>query len=156
MATFHVKRLRVGDFLELHTPSGFAYVQYVGSLPEYGDVIYVLSGLYVHSQIDFKFMNYKGLYYTFYPARKAVKIGLVRIVASAPLPKGVEVPKRLRRVGARNSDGKIITWIIEDDNYEKVRTELSADEEKLPIACIWNHELLIFHILQGWLPEQER
>jgi hypothetical protein len=61
---------------------------------------------------------------------------------------------RLRRPGAR-SVGRIDTWVIEDGTHEVVKKALTDEELKLPIAAIWNHEILIQRVREGWNPLQE-
>ncbi len=45
-----------------------------------------------------------------------------------------------------------MTWIIEDGTNEVVKSELSAEDLQLPIAAIWNHELLMQRVSEGWRP----
>jgi hypothetical protein len=88
----------------------------------------------------------------FYPATAAVAQGLVEVIGYLPPP---ELPQRLRRPGAR-SGLRIDTWIIENGTGETaVRSRLSEDEVRLPIAVIWNHEFLIQRNAEGWDPAQE-
>lgn len=147
--------LRPGAVLELRTPKGLAYVQYVGKHPEYGDVIRVLRGLYDNRCTNFAEVTEQPAYFGFYSAHAAVKEGLVEIVSTIPLAENVGVPDQLRRAGARERGGKVLTWIVENGGVEQVRQSLSELERKLPIAAIWDHELLIRRISSGWTPEQE-
>lgn len=88
----------------------------------------------------------------FYPFSAAVSRGMVRVIGSMPSP---ELPARLRRAGIR-SGGKIETWIVQDeDNVETVRRTLTDEERHLPIAAIWNHELLLKRVREGWRPEHK-
>src|SRR5262249_9219450 len=95
----------------------------------------------------------KSGYLAFYSARAAVQEGLVKLVGSCPLSK--DVPRNTRRAGARGRTGKILTWIIETDGHELMRTELSEAERQLPIAAVWDHALLAMRISEGWSPEKE-
>jgi hypothetical protein len=47
------------------------------------------------------------------------------------------------------------TWIIEDGASELVTKKLSETERELPIAVIWNRELLVQRVSEGWRPEME-
>ncbi|MEX2112559.1 MAG: hypothetical protein WD845_05200 [Pirellulales bacterium] len=97
----------------------------------------------------------KAGYLTFYPARAAVSQGLTQVVASSQLPHSISIPHRYRRVGARSRDGKVLTWIIVDDGRETLRHTLNESERKLPIAAIWNHQMLCDRIDDQWFPESE-
>jgi hypothetical protein len=49
----------------------------------------------------------------------------------------------------------VVTWIVIDGNAELLRDKLNAEERRLPIAVIWNHELLVQRLAEGWRPEEE-
>jgi hypothetical protein len=144
------KRAKPGDVLQLNTPKGFAYLQYVGRHSEYGDAVLVNPKLGVRPEV-FTSQAFSGGYLVFYPATAAVARGLVAVVDHlAPL----SLPQRLRRPGARSGQ-HIATWIIEDGTAETVKSKLSEDDLRLPIAVIWNHELLTQRVLEGWNPLHE-
>lgn len=147
--------VKIGDILEVQTPRGLSYVQYVGKHAEYGDVVRVLPGWHEHRITDFAALTARAGYLAFYSARAAVKAGLAKTVGWRPLPGGVEVPRILRRAGARGRTGEILTWIVENGGQETMRRQLSEAEKKLPIAAVWDHELLILRMSQEWLPEHE-
>jgi len=149
MATHH-KRVKAGDILELKAGDRFAYLQYIGRHLEYGDVVLVSPRLQ-ERQASVTGKNFADGYIAFYPVAAAITQGLVEVIAHLPPP---NLPKRLRRAGAR-SGRRVDTWIIEDGNREVVKGELSEEELRLPIAAIWNHEMLVQRIAEGWNPEQE-
>ena len=145
-------RLKPGDVLEIALPDGVSYVQYVGEHPEYGGTIWVVPRVF-HSPLKEvgSSLGERG-YYTFYPARTAVSRKLVRVAGAASLD-GRSVPLELRRAGARGPEGAIHTWIVSSPDHEYVRETLTASERRLPIAAIWNHEMLVQRIRDGWLPD---
>lgn len=149
------KKARVGDVLEVQVPAGFAYVQYLGKHPGYGDVIRVLPGVHAEQVTDFSALVAAEGYCTFYPATAFVARGFTRVVHSGPLPAGVGVPTTWRRVGARAPSGEIRTWVIEAPGEQIVRKELTDSERQLPIAAIWDHEYLVQSLSEGWSPAQE-
>lgn len=153
MTNTNRRKVITGDLLEVQTPHGLSYVQYVGKHPEYGDVIRVLPGSYEHRMSDFTALIEKPGYVAFYSARASVAQGLTEIVGSYPLQ--IEVPRNVRRAGARARTGRILTWIVESNGQEMVRKELTETEKQLPIAAIWDHELLILRISEHWSPQQE-
>jgi len=144
------KRAKVGDVLELEAGNRFAYLHYIGKHAEYGDAVLVNPRLQKR-QTSVTSDIFADAYIAFYPAMAAVSQGLVDVVAHLPPP---TLPSRLRRAGAR-SGRRVDTWIIEDGSREVVKTKLSDEELQLPIAAIWNHELLVQRIAEGWTPTQE-
>lgn len=144
------KRVKAGDILELEARDHFAYLHYIGKHPEYGDAVLVSPRVQTRWSPGTGDI-FAGGYVAFYPAAAAVQQGLVKVVGHSPPP---ALPRQLRRPGARSAD-RVVTWVIEGDSREVVRTKLSQEELQLPIAAIWNHELLVQRIADGWTPVQE-
>jgi hypothetical protein len=142
------KRAKPGDILELKLDEGFAYLHYLGKHPEYGAAI-VVSSLFESPQMPVNAVS--SGYVTFYPVTVAVARGLVKIVGHLPPP---PLPLRYRRAGARYGN-QVVAWIIEDGTQQIVTKKLSNEELRLPIAAIWNHEMLISKVVKGWTPLQE-
>ena len=144
------KRATPGHVLEFVVDDSRGYAQYLGRHPQYGDGILVRPTP-VAERPSLTADLFAGGYVTFYPASAAVAHGLVEVIGALPY-KGL--PHRFRRAGAREG-GKILTWIIEDSHGEIVRQELAAEERRLPIAAIWNHEMLLHRVSKHWRPEDE-
>jgi hypothetical protein len=141
-------RARVGDVLELDAPRGCVYLQYLGKHPQYGDAVCVCRAPHAIRPaivVDL----FRDSYVAFYPAAAAVSRGLAKIVGRLPAE---SMPSRLRRPGARVGR-EVRTWIIEEPSGEIVKHALSAEELRLPIAAIWNHEMLLQRVEEGWRPE---
>lgn len=147
-------KARTGQVLEVKTPRGLAYIQYVSRHPEYGDTIRVLPGLFTARPDDLSGLARGHSCFAFYPLSAAVARNLVTPVAVEPIPVGLEQPIRLRRRGAISNDGRVLTWLVMDGDRELLRSELSAEEKRLPIAAIWNHEFLVHRLADEWLPEK--
>lgn len=147
-------RARIGQVLEIATERGLAYVQYVSRHGKYGDTIRILPGLFTTRPRDFSRLVHGHAYFAFYPLRMAVAQNLITPVAIEPIPVGLERPQRLRRRGAIANDGRVETWLVIDGDREELRSELSLDEKRLPIASIWNHALLVQRIAEEWAPEK--
>lgn len=144
------KRAKTGDVLEYEVGNDVAYLHYTGKHPEYGDAVFVGPRL---GQRQRKVKNeiFSDSYLVFYPVNAAISQGLAKIVANIAPP---GMPERLRRPGARTGR-RVDTWIIEDSSDEVVKTKLSEEELRLPIATIWNHEMLLRRVAEGWDPSQE-
>jgi hypothetical protein len=149
------KRLRLGDVLEIRSPRGYAYVQYLGRHEGYGAAIYVYPAWHKSRLESFDALKNARGYLTFYPAQSAALQGLVEIVGTLPVRLEESQLYVFRRRGARNRDGQVLAWIIERDGKETLKRKLTAADRKLPIASVWNHEYLIDRISTNWHPEQE-
>jgi len=144
------KRAKLGDVVRFKTPKGFAYLQFIGRHPEYGDAVLVSSDL--HGELnDISAEIFRDSYVTFYPLSAAVAQGLVEVTSNLTPPK---MPNRFRRAGARFGD-RISTWIVEDGSSETVKARLSDEDLRLPIAAIWNHEFLTQRLMERWNPLKE-
>ena len=141
-------RIKVGDVLQFRIGNCFAYLHYIGRHPEYGDAVLVAPHMH-QLPVSLTSAIFVDSYVAFYPAATAVSQGLVEVVSHLDPP---HIPKRLRRAGAR-SGRNIDTWIIEDGDREVVKVSLSEEDLQLPIAAIWNHELLVQRIVEGWKPQ---
>jgi hypothetical protein len=144
------KRARPGDVLEVQLQNGNGYLQYLGAHPEYGDAIAVCPAILPRRPVVTTSL-FDESYVTFYPARTAVAQGLVAVLGNLP---AFPVPIVLRRPGARLGR-KVETWVIEGRTGETVKQVLDVAERRIPIAAIWNHNLLVQRIGEGWRPEQE-
>jgi hypothetical protein len=145
------RRVKPGDVLELVRENCRVYAQYLGRHPHYGDGILVRPTPLVHRPTLTGDLFTDG-YVTFYPASLAVARGLAEVIGT--LPSG-GLPDRFRRSGAIGEGGKTLTWVIEDGRSETVRRQLAEGERELPIAEIWNHEMLFHRVSKHWRPENE-
>ena len=144
------KRPKPGDILEVVAPNGLIYAHYLGKHPEYGDAIVVCPAIQSTAATIGPEL-FEGGYVTFYPVTASASRGFSSVVGHLPAP---GIPKRFRRPGAIY--GRIVTtWIIEESSKETVKETLSEEELALPIAAIWNHELLVQRVSEGWRPETE-
>lgn len=145
-------RPKIGDIIEIALRCGFAYCQFLGKHHYYGAAIRVYPNRFENHVHDFSWMASSSGYVTFYPLGSAVRQKLVAIVGSLPVLPGMGVPSTLRRAGAIGPNGEILAWIIEYSEKEELRRELADEEKALPIAAIWNHEMLVIRIENGWSP----
>ncbi len=146
------KRAKSGDILEVKTPDGLAYLQYVGKHPDLGDTILVSPTTYQKRPADFD-QTFENGYVTFYPVNAAISKNMVEVVGRKDVPAGLP-PKRLRLEGVW-SDRGVETWVIEGESGQTVKKTLSEEERRLPIGSIWNHEFLLQRLATGWRPEME-
>jgi len=147
------KRPKKGDLLSVGVDGDARYLHYLGKHPEYGDAVRVLQTESLPaSPSEWETVLNDG-YVAFYPVIAAVTQGLATVVGHHDAR--LEMPRGLRRPGARGKDGAVLTWVIERDGQELLTKVLNAKERALPIAVIWNHEMLCMRMRQGWRPENE-
>jgi hypothetical protein len=154
------KRPKLGDIVEIKTPDGLAYAQFVNKHdqpPNYGPLIRVLPGLYKSRPSDFfDLVSQPERFLVFFPLGPAVSRGIVTVVANEPIPDHLIGFPILRSPGARDASGRILNWWLWDGRTKWRVDELSADQRKLSLAVIWNDTLLIQRIVEGWSPEREQ
>lgn len=136
--------------LEVPVGTRFAYLHYLGKHTHYGDAVLVGPKLQ-DTKVTVDAALFSGGYVTFYPVVAAVTQELVSIVGYLP---PMPLPKRFRRPGAIVGR-QVKTWIVDSDTGDAIKSQLSEDDLRLPIASIWNHEYLIQRIAEGWDPLQE-
>jgi len=149
------KSLKPGDVIEVAIGDSYSYLQFVGKHADYGDVVRVIPDVYDEPAKSHEFLVEADGYIAFYSATQSVRQGLTSIVGNVELPSEVHVPKILRRAGARGDQGKILTWFVEKNGVDSLRRTLSDEERSLPIAAVWDHELLKIRILENYRPERE-
>jgi len=148
------KKPRPGDVFELQVEGSVAYLQYLGKHPSYGDAIRILHTKSLPATAQGWCAAVAKGYIVFYPLRSSSAQGLVSMVGHHD--KALEVPRTVRRAGARDRDGRVRRWIIvEGDRIDSSHEVLTAEQRMLPIAGIWNHAMLCKRVLQGWRPEEE-
>lgn len=155
MSNANRKWLEPGDVIEFEIDDSYSYIQYIGRHTDYGDVIWVIPELFKVPAKSHEFLSKSDGYIAFYSATQSTRQGLTKLVGKAELPREIRVPTTLRRAGARGDHGAIHTWVIEHEGVDTLKRKLSIEERALPIAAIWNHEILKIRVLQNWRPENE-
>jgi len=147
------KKPKLGDVLEIPTPRGFAYFQYVNRDPLYGALIRVLPGCFVkRPQPVSDFVLKPETFFTFFPVSAAVNQGIVAIVANEPIPEAARKMPVMRAAGGIDKGGKVLNWWILEDERKSMTSDLSEEQKHLSIAEIVNDTLLVQRIVEGWSP----
>jgi hypothetical protein len=83
------RRPQIGDLIEIETPRGYAYAQYVHKHrepPRMGSLIRQLPGFYRERPDNFNaLVDAEGRFSVFFPLGAALNRGIFRIVASEPV-----------------------------------------------------------------------
>jgi hypothetical protein len=146
-----------GDVYQISTPKGLAYFQYIRKDDEYGHLIRILPGIFETIPASFcELTQSKELYFIFFPLAAAVSKGIVKHVASEPLPVSAQKPPTMRRPGGRAAGGKVLNWWLRGPNGEEKKVDnLNEEQKRYSLAVIWNDTLLVERICSGWSPENE-
>jgi hypothetical protein len=153
-------RPQVGDVVEIKTPNGLGYAQYVldhsGPPPALGALVRVLPGLYDRRPDSFAdLVRAEERFRTFFPLGAACAQRIVKIVAAEDVPEHARGVGLMRAPGARLPDGSADGWWLWDGAREWRVGELSKEQWKLPIRQIWNDTLLTERVASGWSPAGE-
>src|SRR5262249_13914173 len=152
--------LKIGDVLEIETPSGLAYVQYTQDDPGKGQLVLVLAGLYVARPNVTELTQQKELYFAFYLVRNAMRTGQVKLVSYQPVP-GWAKSWPVMRHGTWDDSG----WFIGDGSmafspqnipkFLKVK-DLNAEQRRLSISSyVYPHPAMVKALARGWTPERD-
>ena len=156
---FICKRPKIGDIVEIETPKGFTYFQYVRKGPDYHEtpLIRILPGLYKKRPDNFTdIAKQKERFWIYYPLGASCWREITFIVANEEIPKHAQTIPLMRASGMRDRDGKVQDWWLRDGKKEWcIDRKLTHEEKKLSPSAIWNDTLLIERISSNWKPEDE-
>lgn len=159
MAQVKRKRPKIGDVIEIETPKGLAYAQYIhkhDKPPKYGALMRVLPGLYKSRPSEFaKLVHQPERFFVFFPLGAAVSRGIVQIVASEDVPVWAHRFPLMRMAGGRDRSGRVLNWWLWDGEREWKVEKLTEEQRNLSIAQVWNDTMLIERIAEGWSPADE-
>jgi len=150
------KRPRLGDIIEISTPSGFAYAQYTHkheAPPRYGALLRVLPGLFVERLEDFtNLVQMQERFWVFFPLGAACSRGIVRVVAEEPHPVWAQAFPKFR-AGTPDKAGKVRVWFVWDGQRHERVDHLDREQQSYPyLTGIWNDTILVNRIVAGWAP----
>jgi hypothetical protein len=155
------KRARIGDVCEIRTPAGLAYVQCTHDGLSMGQLVRVLPGLYSSRPNMAKLVKDKELYFVFYTLDAAIKAGGALIVGNEPVPDWAKSYPLMRKHGARDRDGRTLTWKIVDASTpftpDVLRQTpnvslLTPEQQRLSIFSLWPHPVMVKELARGWTP----
>lgn len=153
-----MRRLKVGDLLEIPTAKGRWYAQVTHRHATYGTLLRVLPGPHEAplSKADLGALaGAKEEFVAFVPADSGVSWGLFRHVGHAAVPDharpfplfkaGVPLPGQIR----------VDSWRLWDGENELPVGALNQQQLSLPIREIVSPRLLILHLESGWTPASD-
>jgi hypothetical protein len=147
--------VRVGDVLELQSPTGWAYAVVSQKHPRYGHLLRALRGIYRRQVTNWLSLNSADVAFScFFPANLAVRRKIARVVGNVSIPPSLQLFPTFRS-GLRNPNTGETAWWLWDGTREWRIEGLTPEQRKLPIRGVWNDTLLLHRIETGWNPEDE-
>ncbi len=146
-------RPKLGDLIEIQTPKGLGYAQYINRRKRYGALIQGFSGLLDERPTEPKDAIGDVQFVCFFPLQTAVNQEIVAIVSNAPVSEEASVFPTFRAGTVAPASGKVVAWWFWDGEREWRVGSLTPEQRFMPIRGIWNDTLLIERMLSGWRPE---
>jgi hypothetical protein len=147
-----MKRLKIGDIVEITTGKGLAYAHYTHkhhTPPRYGALLRVFGKIHGVRPGDFtELVRNRPTFMCFFPLGAAVNRGIVSIVGNVAVPLEAQAFPTFRA-------GMANVWWLWDGEKEWRVGELTAEQRRLSIRGVWNDTLLIERIESGWTPETD-
>jgi len=146
-------RPRIGDIIEIPTPSGLAYAHYThqnNEPPHFGSLLRILPGLFPSRPNNFSAIAaQEPVFSVFFPLGAACSRKIVSVVASEP----IALPSASFPT-FRNSHSRSGPWFLWDGQKEWQVSSLTPRQLKAyPPLGIVNDTLLVQYIVQGWRHE---
>jgi len=151
-----MRRVKIGDIIEITTSKGLAYAQYTHRHKQYSALIRVLEGLFESRPKDFAtLVKQRHRFVTFVPLQAAVNREIFSIVGNEEVPEEAkEFP--IFRAGVIDQETmKVATWWLWDGEKEWRIGELTPEQRSFPIASVWTPVALVQRIESGWTPETD-
>jgi len=147
-------RAKFGDIMEVLTPRGMAYFQYMSQNKDYGDLIKILPGIFAERPKRFEELAKKEGIFVFYPATLATKRKKASIVATMPIS-AEDKRRKIFRTNSMSNNGHVVTEIVTADGESYLTESVDLEEKQLPDTELWNHKMLIHQIISGGRPEKK-
>ena len=152
-----MKRVRVGDIIEIATTKGLAYAQCTHIHVRYGHLIRILAGFHQTRPNSLGVLCANGeQFVTFCLVQKAVSKRTFEVVGHETVPKHAQRFPLFRAAGSRDPQtGRVHNWWLWDGERESHLGDLKPEQRHLPILGIWDDVLLVRRIAQGWTPGKD-
>jgi hypothetical protein len=146
-----VKRLKLGDVVEIPTNRGLAFAQYTHRHPQFGWLIRVLPGFYPARPGSLRqVVDQPARFSIFFPLAAAVNQRLLAVVANELVHEKDRPFPIFREV----MPGTKVWWLWDGERSWRVG-DLTPEQRKMPLRSIVNHKALLDMIESGWTPERE-
>ncbi len=150
------KKCKIGDIIEIPTPSGLAYAQFTHLHPRYNALLRVFHGKFDSRPSDLSTLAKSGeKFATFFPLQAALNKGIFSVVANLPVPPAASAFPLFRTGIEDIQTRKVKVWWFWDGEKEWKVGDITPEQRKLPLRGIWNDTLLIERIDADWTPETD-
>ena len=153
---YMVKKIQIGDVVEIPTTKGLTYAQYSHNNELCGELLRILPGLFNKRPVNLEeVVSQTEIFSIFFPLRVAIKRKIFEVATNLPVPHfAIKFP--LFRCGAVDpTSGKVRTWWLWDGEREWKVGDITQEQRKLSLREIWNDTLLIEKIESGWNPSND-
>lgn len=155
-----MKRVKIGDVVEIATRKGLSYAHYThkhDQPPRFGALLRVFGEHHASRPDRFDdIVSNRPAFLTFFPLGAAVKRGIFPVVANVPVPPNVQPFPTFRCAGLEDPmTGKVGVWWLWDGEKEWRVGELTKEQRSLSIRGICNDTSLMERIEVGWIPETD-
>jgi len=147
--------LLFGDLIEIPTPKGLAYAQYINRHRKYGALLRVFSNVLDRRPDDVKNTIGEVQFICFFPLKAAVNQEIVTVVGYAPVPKEVSAFPTFRAGVMDPATGKVAVWWFWDGEKEWRVGTLTPEQRSMPIRGVCNDTMLVERIVSGWRSETD-
>ena len=148
---------KIGDVVEIATPNGFAYAQMTHRNRLFGALIRALPGLFPRRPSNLsELVAGPSAFQVFYPLGAALTRKIVTLVERMDVPEHAR-PFPLFRSGTPDPITKQVkNWWFWDGEESWPMGSLTAEQRKMPIRMVVNHEALVTMLASGWTAERDR
>jgi len=150
------KRIKIGDIIEVPTPRGVAYAQYINKHKTYGALLRVFSQLHDDRPSDVSQpLDGDVQFICFFPLQAAINQEIVSVVGHDVVPPEASDFPTFRSGVLDPATGKVAVWWFWDGEKEWRVGTLTNNQRSMPIRGVWNDTLLVDRIVSGWRPEND-
>jgi hypothetical protein len=153
-----MKRIKLGDIVEIETKIGFAYAMYTynhRSPPVYGALLRVFDRVWELRPQDIADVVMRVRFNTFFPLQAAVNRGLVKIVGNVPIPEELKELPLFRTGNVDRRTKRVPIWSLWHGERSWRVGDLTSEQRALSILGVCNDTFLIERIESGWRPETD-
>ncbi|HOY60773.1 MAG TPA: hypothetical protein PK640_21840 [Verrucomicrobiota bacterium] len=144
---------KIGDIIEIETGQGLAYAQYTHRIPPYGALIRVFAGTHARRPDVVELAKAPVVFSTFFPLNSALRQRVVRVVGRTDVARTNQVSPVFRDGNPHPVTRKVEEWWLWDGVREWKVGDLSPEQRRLPILGVWDIDMLVARIEDGWRPE---
>lgn len=149
--------VKIGDVIEIPTPSGLVYAQVSHTHPEFGHLIRVLPGIHERPPDVRDLAKGPHVWSTFYPVDASLRRGFSRKVGSYPVPSHARRFPLFRAAGLPHPNTGLVTeWWLWDGRHETRIGALTDEQWDLPPREVLTHPTLVERVVTGWRPRDDR